>query len=251
MNLSLTPEQLILLPMIAFVAFFVKAISGFGPAIVVVAFGSLILPPYAIVPVSALLDATAGLILVGLDPVRGREKYWVPLAIAITAGSVIGGYFLTLITPETFQSIIAVAILLLGVWFFAGRTRNGQGILADDIPEKSSTGDMIASALGGLMGGFLGISGPPLLWHFGRRFTKRPLRQILIPVFLVAALARAVTYAGAGVLVGATVEAYVIALPGLLLGIFAGNRLFVSLSETTFSRVIGILLCGVGVRLLL
>lgn len=251
MTFSLSPEQLFLLPVIAFAAFFVKAISGFGPAIVVVAFGSLIMPPYAVVPVSAMLDATAGLILLALDPVRGKSTYWVPLAIAITLGSIVGGYFLTLITPDTFRSIIAVAILLLGVWFFAARTRSGQGSLEDDIPAKSSRADLLASALGGLMGGFLGISGPPLLWHFGRRFAKRPLRQILIPVFLVAALARALTYAGAGVLVGTTLEAYAVALPGLLLGIFAGNRMFVSLSEATFSRIIGVLLCVVGVRLLL
>lgn len=250
MDITLSPEVIILLPLIAFAAFFVKAISGFGPAIVVVALGSLIIPPQAVIPVSSLLDATAGAILFAMDPVRGKSRFWVPLGLAITAGSVVGGYFLTLISPDVFRLLLAVAIILLGAWFFAGRIRKGSQPLETEVPDHFTSGDMLACGSGGLMGGFLGISGPPLLWHFGRRFAKAPLRQILIPVFLVAALARASTYAVTGALVGSTLLAFAISLPGLLLGIWAGNRLFVTISERTFSRVIGAVIAAVGVRLL-
>ena len=250
MDVTLTTEVILLLPLIAFAAFFVKAVSGFGPAILVVALGSLILPPQAVVPVSSLLDATAGAILLAMDPVRGKERFWIPLGLAITAGSVVGGAFLTMISPESFRLALAVAIILLGAWFFAGRARQGSQPLETEVPDRFTAADMLVCSSGGLMGGFLGISGPPLLWHFGKRFGKSPLRQILIPVFLVAAVARAATYAATGALVSSTLSAYALSLPGLLLGIYAGNRFFVTISEKTFSRVIGVVLVAVGSRLL-
>ncbi len=242
--------EYILLPIIAFGAFVVKAVSGFGPALVVIGVGSVILPPHTIVPLSSMLDATAGVILFFMDPVSGGRKYWGPLAVAIVAGSVVGGVLLSLVNPDLFRVVLAVAILGLAIWFALFRSRSEGSQLADGLPSRASSSDMIASASGGILGGFLGISGPPILWHFGRRFTRRVLRQVLIPIFLAAAIARVVTYAGAGLVDQSVLIYYCISLPGLLLGIFVGNKIFLSISEKVFSRAIGIILFVAGVRLL-
>jgi uncharacterized membrane protein YfcA len=242
--------QHFLLPLVAFAAFFVKAVSGFGPALVLIGVGSMFLPPHTIVPLSAMLDATAGAILVFMDPVAGGRKYWGPLALAIVAGSVAGGILLSLISPELFRLVLAVAVLLLAVWFIFFRSRSTGGDLTDELPSRASGGDMTAAAAGGLMGGFLGISGPPVLWHFGRRFAKRALRQVLIPIFLAAAIARVATYSATGLVDATVLLYYCVSLPGLLLGIYVGNRVFLSISEKAFSHVIGLILLAAGLRLL-
>lgn len=238
------------LVVIAFAAFLVKAMSGFGPALIVVSLGSLLFPPQAVIALSALLDTTAGVILTLLDPALDGRRFWIPASIAIVLGSIVGGLLMSLVSPDDFRSLLAVAILVLGAWFFLYRTRNGGAALADAVPAKATPADLGMSAAGGVMGGFLGISGPPILWHLGRRMGKRPLRQVLIPIFLAAALARVGTYAATGVLTGSVLMLYLYALPGLIAGTYVGNRIFLHLSEVAFSRVIGILLLAVGIWLL-
>jgi len=242
--------QHILLPFVAFAAFFVKAVSGFGPALVVVGIGSVILPPHTVVPLSAMLDATAGAILLFMDPVAGGRRYWGPLALVIVAGSVAGGILLSLISPELFRLVLAVTIILLAVWFTFFRARSSESDLSTGLPSRASSGDLAAVLAGGLMGGLFGISGPPVLWHFARRLAKRALRQVLIPVFLAAAIARVATYAGTGLVDQSVLLYYCLSLPGLLLGIYVGNKVFLSISEKTFSRVIGLILLAAGLRLL-
>ncbi|MGB6031383.1 MAG: sulfite exporter TauE/SafE family protein [Bacteroidota bacterium] len=240
-----------LLPFVAFAAFFVKAVSGFGPALVVIGIGSMVLPPHTVVPLSAMLDATAGAILFFMDPVAGGRRYWLPLAVTIVVGSVAGGILLSLVSPDLFRLVLGIAILMLAVWFTFFRSHAGESHLTDTLPSRASAGDMVAVGSGGLMGGFLRISGPPVLWHFGRQFAKRTLRQVLIPIFLAAAVARVATYSGTGLVDQTVLLYYCVSLPGLLLGIYVGNKVFLSISEKVFSRAIGLILLAAGLRLLL
>jgi uncharacterized membrane protein YfcA len=110
---------------------------------------------------------------------------------------------------------------------------------------------LTATVAGGILGGFIGISGPPILWHFGKKLAKEPLRRILIPVFLSAAVARVTTYAATGMIGGPVLTVYAACLPGLVFGTLAGNHFFWKVSEVNFSRAIGVILVIVGTRLLL
>ena len=207
------------------------------------------LQPHTVIPVSAMLDATAGIILSLLDPIRGGRRFWIPPAAAIVVGSFAGGVLLGSMSPDLLRIVLGVTIIALAVWFALHRARLEAGSLAGALPPRSSPADALVSGLGGVLGGLTGISGPPLLWHFGRKFGKRPLRQILIPVFLFAALARVGTYAGTGMITGEVLHSYFLALPGLLLGTYLGNRIFLKVDERTFSRVIGLVLLASGLRL--
>jgi uncharacterized membrane protein YfcA len=161
--------------------------TGFGPAIVVISFGSLVVDPHTIVPASAVLDSIAGFVLLRSDWKRGGHRYWAPLAVAIVAGSVLGAVSLAAIPAQLLRRMLGVAVLVLGIWFILGRSREGGSGLRDELPERSSPLDRGFTFLGGFLGGLLGISGPPIIWHFGRQFAKRAFRQILIPVFFIAA----------------------------------------------------------------
>jgi uncharacterized membrane protein YfcA len=102
---------------------------------------------------------------------------------------------------------------------------------------------------GGFCGGLFGISGPPIIWQFGRKFAKHAFRQTLVPIFFAAALARTVTYGCTG-LVTTQVLLYVLsALPGLFLGIYLGNKVFFRISEAWFNRVAGLVLIIVALQL--
>jgi len=231
-----------LLPLIAFLAFLLKAMTGFGPAIIVIAFCSLFIAPHKVIAMSAVLDAVAGGILLRTDWSRGGFRFWGPLAVAIVLGAVIGGIFLNMIPPSYFRLLLGTAIFLLGLWFLIGRPDRAEDRLLNALPDQSSRADVSVSLLGGVCGGLFGISGPPIIWHFGRRFAKRAFRQILVPIFLAAALARIITYASLGIMDRQVLYYVLISIPGLLPGIYFGNKIFSSASEMTFRRIAGAVL---------
>lgn len=241
--------ELVALPVIALLAFTLKAMTGFGPAIVVISLGSLVVPPQAIIATSSVLDFIAGAALLRGDYPARRERFWVPLACLITSGSIIGALFLDSIPRETFGQVLATAVLLLGFWFGFARPRGKAERLRESLPEQSSSADKYFTFAGGLLGGLLGISGPPIVWHFGRQYAKRAFRQVLVPVFVVAAMIRTIMYSALGMVDQEVLLYIAISLPGLVVGLYVGNKIFLRISEKTFSRIVGLTLVLVGIKL--
>lgn len=248
---STAPHVLILLALIAVLAYVLKGVTGFGPSIIIVALGSLILPTHAMVVLSAILNAVAGLILLLADPIQGRMRFWLPLAAAMTVGSVAGGLYVSIILPRLFNIIVGTVVALLALWFFFSRAGRAKADLEADLPARSSPLDLAVATFAGVLGGLTGIGGPPMVWYFGHRFSKRAFRQAVVPVFLLASVARIGTYWATG-LIDVRIISYALAsLPGLLLGVFLGNRAFFRISELTFSRAVGTVLMIVAVRLVI
>jgi len=242
-------SNLLILPPVAFLAFLVKGMTGFGPAIVVVSLGVLFLPPQMVVVLSALLAGTAGLVMLWSDLIKGAGRFWIPLAVAMGSGSIIGGLSFKLILPQYFNMILAAVILALGIWFFVGRARKDESDLSDKLPSACSLADLGVALVAGFVGGMIGIGGPPMVWYLSRQFAKRSLRQALVPVFLAASATRFFTYVATG-MVDRQVLIYGLAsAPGLLLGIYFGNKAFFKVSESAFSRIVAVVLVAVAVRL--
>ncbi len=235
---------------IAFAAYFVKGLTGFGPAIVIVALGSMVVSPHVIIPTSAMLDLVAGVTLIRTIGPYGSYRFWLPLAGAIVIGALIGGLLLKLIPPEPLRVVLAGAILILGVWFIFYRARGGESVLKDRLPSSPGRLDFGFTLCGGISGGLLGISGPPILWHFGRKLAKEPLRNILIILFLAAATAQTITYTAVGLIDMRVITYTLVCLPGVFLGLAVGNRLFVRVSEKGFGMAVGALLIVIAGRML-
>jgi len=243
-------SALIALPIIAFGAFLLKAMTGFGPMLIIVSVGSLIFPPATIIVVSSLLDLIAGGILMKQDGTPRRKRFWLSIAIAMIIGSVLGGLLLKFLSPEVFRLILSTAVLTIGVWFMFFRT-NGKQKLADALPRKWSRESRIITFFSGFCGGLFGISGPPIIWYFGRMLAKERFRQTLVRLLMAGAVARVATYGATGLITYETLIYALAALPGLLLGIMVGNKVFFKLSEVAFGRVAGVALIAISVRLFL
>ncbi|MEM6337854.1 MAG: sulfite exporter TauE/SafE family protein, partial [Bacteroidota bacterium] len=184
-----------LLAGIALLAFTLKATTGFGPSIVFIALGSLLIEPKTLVPASSLLDLLAGGLLLRIDTEGRTLRYWLPLGVSISVGAVVGALFLDAVPAETFRTVLGWFVLGLGVWFVLGI---GGGGREEHLPAKASRLDHAMTLLGGMFGGLAGISGPPIIWQFGRQYAKRAFRQVLVPIFFAAAVVRTIAYAGTG-----------------------------------------------------
>lgn len=242
---------LLTLPVIAFVAFSLKAMTGFGPAIVVISLGSLLFPPQAMIATSSILEFIAGAVLFRASVAKESPRFLLVLTAAMVMGTLIGAAALTAIPPAEFKPLLGFAILALALWFALFRARDGGSSLKSDLPKVCDRQDLSYSCLAGLCGGLFGISGPPIIWHLGRRYQKDAFRSILITVFVVEALTRVVIYSVGGLVDGSVLFYLALCLPGLFLGIYVGNRMFFDISERRFNVIVGVILLAISAKLLL
>jgi uncharacterized membrane protein YfcA len=104
----------------------------------------------------------------------------------------------------------------------------------------------------GLLTGLFGTGGPPLIiyYHLGD-FAKSAFRNNLMAIFLLMTAVRVPAYVAAGLVTRAHLWSGLATLPAVLLGIWIGHRVHVRLSDTTFRRLVSLLLGAIGVLLLL
>ncbi len=229
----------------------IKAATGFGTAIIFVALGSLLVGTQEAVILCAGIDIIGGSILYWKDPVRDHRPFWAPLAVAMIIGSVFGALLLKLFPADSLDFLVAGIIFILGFWFVTGRGGADKCGLCETIPERASNGDMAVSAFAGVCGGLFAVSGPPIVYWLGRKYGKYAFRRTLIVVFFFATVARFLTYGATGLLSGKMALLSIVAIPGVLLGILIGNRVFAALPERWFGRVVGLALVIVALRMVI
>ena len=184
--------------------------------------------------------------MVRVDPVRICRGYWVPIAISMVAGSVAGALALTVISNSSFGVVIGFTFLLIGLWFIF-RTGNGLESWRKP-PEKANFTDLRFGILAGFCGGFVGVNAPVLVFHFGKSLNKQILRRLLVLIFIPSAIVQTATFGITGLLTSEIVKMGVATIPTIVLGIYLGNRVFMKLSESTFRRVLGIMLIFIAIR---
>ena len=228
-----------LLAIVTLLAYLVKGLTGFGPAIVFISLGSLIFPPTMIVTVSPVLDVLAGAILLVKDRSLSMLSYWIRLAAPVLIGVVLGATGLRFASEKIYSCLLGSAILALGLWF---AVRRQSAIPADTpaaLPRKPGPGAVAASIVSGITGGFFGISGPPLIWYFGRRYPKAAFRKIIVPLFLIEASGRSLIYLSIGMIQIRHWTLTATLVPALLAGLLLGNHWFNRVPQERFERIVG------------
>ncbi|MBN1551621.1 sulfite exporter TauE/SafE family protein [bacterium] len=234
---------------IALVAYFVKALTGFGPAIVFVSLGSLLASPKDIIIISVILDIAGGIYLFLLD--RGFEhfKYLIALAVPAVAGTFLGVISLKIVPVDIFEAILAIIIFILGLWFLILFQSRSQISVSTDVPRLPDCKGLICAAIGGITGGLFGISGPPIIWYFGHRYSKQTVRKLLVPLFLIEACGRLALYFSFDLVQPQHIITAGFIVPALFVGLIAGNSMHVKISEKTFRQIIGFILIVVSIKM--
>ena len=93
--------EILSLPVVAFLAFFLKGIAGIGVSTVAVPILSLIIGAKQIVVLSSIVNGIGGLVMYRIDPQPAPHRYWLPIAALMIIGAVFGGIALKL-TPHKF-----------------------------------------------------------------------------------------------------------------------------------------------------
>lgn len=231
---------------VLFTAYVLRAVTGFGSALVAVPLLAFWLPLTLVVPWIVAFDVLAALILTATSLIRSRDRvlWWEMLRLLLPAllGSLLGIKLLIQVPQE-------VALCGLGflVILFGGR------ILLNLRPHSgiSAWWALPAGGLGGAIGALFAIGGPPFVIYLSQRTQdKGALRATLSVLFLLEGATRVVFFVASGLLFQAElIQAMVFGLPLMLCGLYAGNRIHLRLSPLQVIRIMGLLLVMVGATL--
>jgi uncharacterized membrane protein YfcA len=237
------------LGVLASVAHVIKGLTGFGPAIVFVSIGSLIYDPVEVIVLAALLDVVGGAYLSMLNPhFFDNKEYWAPLGLLMVIGAILGGVVLSFVPASVFEYVLGAAIVLISFWFLLGNSDPGGN---SDGSYEIGVSDGLVGTFSGFCGGFTGMGGPPLIAYLGAKLEKTLFRAVIVPVFLMAAVARFSTYGFLGMVDTNAIWVYVFPPFGVVIGNHVGDHFFDHVEQKWFTVLIGVVLLFSGLRLLL
>lgn len=235
------PAQLALVISGALVAGFVNGFAGFGTALVASGFWFLVLPA-PIVPPLLVISAVAGQI-VGMIRLKAqldwRKGRW--LVSGGVLGVPLGTAALVAARPEALKLVIGLVLL---AYVAAQATRLARWRLP---PRADGWADRLVGFVGGILGGFGGISGPPpLVWLQLRGLSGAEARARYQPFnFAILSLSLA-AMALAGRVTGEVLIWSGLTVPIGILGALIGLRAWHGASDTAFRRAVLALLALSG-----
>ncbi len=136
-------NEILPLPIVAFLAFFLKGIAGIGVSTVAVPILSLIIGAKQIVVLSSIVNVIGGLVMYRIDPQPAPRRYWCPIAAMMIFGAVIGGIALKLTPLKSFEKILGIAILAAGIWFIIWRGKKKSNSFLEQMPQKGCVKDYL------------------------------------------------------------------------------------------------------------
>ena len=222
----------------AFGSAFVRGMTGFGMAILLVPILAL-----ALAPVDAVLLANFLSVFIGLTEfrrlLRGAERSaWVIIAL-VAVTTPLGLYALTVTSPDIARLVIAV--IALSAFLAILLPRRG----ALDHHPATTTG---VGVLSGLMTGYAGMPGPPVVpYYVGRDIPREVAKASMMLIFTCASSVGLASGAAIGVLDWSLVPLAALLFPAVLLGNRLGDKASGRIEDRTWRISVGVVLGGAAV----
>jgi uncharacterized protein len=223
-------------------ASFVRGLTGFGMAILLVPVLALALPP-----VEAVVLANALSLMIGVTEVRTLVRE------AERSAWVIGG-LVVLTTPLGLWALsltsVDVARLVIALIAFSA-------FIAILLPRRGSEvpGQLVTASVGvlsGLMTGYAGMPGPPVVpYYAGRALPRITIKASMLLIFTIAASAGLTSALWLGILRAELLLFAVLLLPVILLGNRLGAGVSGRISDPVWRACVGLVLGGAAVAALL
>ena len=228
-----------------FLGGFTSGLTGFAAGLVVSGIWLHIITPLQ----TAVLIAAYGVVNQGYGIWKVRHAMqWrrvMPFVVGGAFGVPLGAYLVTYLNPAHLR--IGVGILLI-----AYSTYNLARPSFTPIRSNPAT-DTGIGVLNGLLGGLTGLGGViSTIWCQLGGGPKDAQRAIFQPVLFLTMTMTTLTFAASGHLFSADIlELFLLGLPALLLGLWAGVTLYGKLDDAAFRKAILVLLLISGFSLIL
>ena len=223
-------------------AYVMFGITTFGAALFTVPVLAFFFPLDFVLPMCALIDATAALALgvrISRDAEWSELKWMVPLSLA---GAIAG---VTLLVALPRQATIAgIGAFLVAYALYSLRQGEATRIV-------SRAWAPVAGFIGGAFGTLFGVGAPPYAIYLAHRLRDKIVYRATLSNMVVFSVGmRVVVFAAGGLVLADRIAGFVVLVPFALAGLWFGNRLQSRISRASLLRVIAVLLLLIGVSLL-
>lgn len=228
----------------ASLAAFVAGAAGFGDALIAAAIWLQFFAPSEAVPL--IVSCFFAMHLVMLAMMHGRldfRHFW-PFLVGGTIGVPIGAQLLAIVEPDTFKMVAGAGLVIYGITMLGLAnlphiTRGGRPL------------DAFIGWIGGVLGGFAGLSGfVPAIWCTQRGWTRAQARGVTQPLILSMHGMALGWQAWGGMVNQTTGIRFAIAAPGIALGAWLGVKLYGRFDDKRFRQCVLVMLVGAGTLLL-
>lgn len=216
-------------------ASFVRGLTGFGMAILLVPVLALALPP-----VAAVVMGNALSLLIGITELPRLVRETERSAWTIAALVVLATPFGLCALAATSADVARLVIALIACSAFAAILLPKR---AQAVPGRWVTG--LVGALSGLMTGYAGMPGPPVVpYYAGRDLPRATIKASMLLVFTIAAAAGLAAAAAMGLLRGELMLFAAALLPVILIGNRLGMAVSGRIGDPVWRTIVGVVLGG-------
>lgn len=230
--------EIILASFVVFASYFLKAFTGFGPAMIMIPFFTLLYGPGTAITATTLFDFLAGMILLISVRKEIQWKFVFSIFISLAIGAIFGSFLLGNVPDYWVKKFIGLTIFIFAIIMLFQKNGNS-GIKKSN---KVKSLKYPVGVLGGFLEGFIGISGPPIIIYMKMFYEKSFFRTQLIGIFFFGAGWRFILYRINGI--EFNLEYYNVGIFFLIMlcAIWAGTKLHIKVNEIIFNRIVAFLL---------
>ena len=227
------PVQIAAALIASFGSAFVRGLTGFGMAILLVPILALALSPLEAVLLANFLSLFIGLIEIR-RLVRGAERSAWVIAALVVLFTPAGLLALSLTTPAIARLLIALIALSAFVAVMVPRR-------SEAAPHPLTTGGV--GIVSGLMTGYAGMPGPPVVpYYVGRGLARETAKASMMLVFTIAGLSGLVSGAAMQVLDWRLGLLALLLFPAVLLGNKLGDKASGRIADPVWRTLVGVIL---------
>lgn len=239
---SFSAVQIAVALVAAFGSAFVRGLTGFGMAILLVPVLALALPP-----VEAVLLTNALSLMIGATEMRSlvrdaeKSAWWIGGAVVLTTP--LGLYALSLTGKDAARLVIA--LIALSAFIAILLPRRGSAM-----PRAGVTG--FVGVLSGLMTGYAGMPGPAVVpYYAGRDLPRAVAKASMQLIFVIAATTGLSAAAWLGLLRWELLLFAVLILPVVMIGNRLGAGVSGKVSDPLWRASVGVVLGGAALAALI
>ena len=227
---GVAPLTALTISLMVFCSSFMRGLTGFGMAIMLVPMLALVIVPERAVLLAILMGALIGpLSYRGSWQLTDKRVFWLLTGTAVTTTPV-GLFLLARTAPDISRSVIAAIAIV--AFFVLARRRAA-------VPPRGAPAIMLTGAVAGFLGSFAAMPGPPVVFYFVRDSVAPSVaRASMNVIFCWGALATALVAFVGGRLDFSLVGLALFSVPALVAGNRVGEHFFGVIEEATWRMTI-------------